>query len=129
MKMYFGKDSAKTRALKVLALLVESGCLYCALLVRYIFYCSTLLLEHQKLKRKQVFVIVYQLPTETDGDRFSSIGYYLTYGCFVPLVVNHHSVLSMRSTAHEQIIGPLPDYHRCSHCGGSLSAGKGIATG
>ena len=42
MKQHFAEEVNSSRVLKVLALLIESGCIYCALLVRIILYRTLL---------------------------------------------------------------------------------------
>ncbi|TBU25785.1 hypothetical protein BD311DRAFT_763857 [Dichomitus squalens] len=68
LQKHVGSDGTKTRTLKALALLVESGTIYCALLI---------------------FLVVYQLsrPLEvtSNASAFAQTGWYLTDGCLFPI--------------------------------------------
>ncbi|PIL28303.1 hypothetical protein GSI_09592 [Ganoderma sinense ZZ0214-1] len=61
---YLGSSGGKTRALKMFALLIESGSVYCVILL---------------------VVLVYQFNSDTAGPIFTA-EYFFVYGCLVPLV-------------------------------------------
>ncbi|KAM5542712.1 hypothetical protein V8D89_003673 [Ganoderma adspersum] len=75
LKQHLASAGTTSQVLKALALLIESGCIYCVLLV---------------------FVIVYQTDTTPSGRAglmFNKFGAYFTYGCLVPLVAIYPTII------------------------------------
>ncbi|KAM5542711.1 hypothetical protein V8D89_003672, partial [Ganoderma adspersum] len=76
MKQHFAAGGTTSRILKALALLVESGCIYCSLLI---------------------FGIIYMIhPTTSEagvGLMFTTVAGDVAYGCFVPLVAIYPTII------------------------------------
>ncbi|PIL28301.1 hypothetical protein GSI_09590 [Ganoderma sinense ZZ0214-1] len=71
LKKYLDTSGTKTRVLKVLALFIESGIVYCAILLA---------------------VLVYQFNYESTSTLVDA-GFYFTYGCLVPTVAIYPTVI------------------------------------
>ncbi|TBU37722.1 hypothetical protein BD309DRAFT_875855, partial [Dichomitus squalens] len=76
VKKYFSSDGSTTSTWKALALLVESGTIYCALLMFLVVY---------QLKRP--FVI-----TSSASD-FDKIGWYFADGCLLPIAAIYPTII------------------------------------
>ena len=91
MKRHFASAGTTSGVLKALALLVESGCIYSALLVVLSLASG---LRKSLTKSTQIFVLIYQAqppPTQVTGPgsaRFIEVAAQFTYGCLVPVVVS-----------------------------------------
>ena len=91
MKRHFARAGTTSGVLKALALLVESGCIYCALLVVLALAWPQ---GRSLTSNAQIFVIIYQAdstPTQVVGPGsglvFTTVAGDFTYGCLVPIVV------------------------------------------
>ncbi|TBU40858.1 hypothetical protein BD309DRAFT_869457, partial [Dichomitus squalens] len=76
LKKHLGMDGTKTLVMRILTLLVESGSIYCALLILAIAYT----LEPEKTNS----------PAEVG---FGYMGYYFVYGCLVPIVALYPTLI------------------------------------
>ncbi|PIL30651.1 hypothetical protein GSI_07353 [Ganoderma sinense ZZ0214-1] len=89
LKQHFAEGRATSRVLKALALLTESGCIYCAILV-LIFAphtgCYYLVPDHNV----QILYLVYEADPSSNSDNanfvFETVGNDFEYGCLVPLI-------------------------------------------
>ncbi|KAI1783405.1 hypothetical protein LXA43DRAFT_1132551, partial [Ganoderma leucocontextum] len=76
MKRHFAGAGTASRVLKALALLIESGCIYCALLIIVIIY--------------QAVPVAPQAGPEVV---FMTVAGDFTYGCFVPIVAIYPTII------------------------------------
>ncbi|KAM5536545.1 hypothetical protein V8D89_009822 [Ganoderma adspersum] len=103
LKEYLDTSGSTTRVLKVLALFIESGSVYCAILL---------------------VVLVYQFNYESSGTLVYA-GFYFTYGCLVPIVAIYPTVIIVLTAVNcsplDWGLSPLdefaeaPSRHRRAH--------------
>ncbi|TBU28546.1 hypothetical protein BD311DRAFT_778114 [Dichomitus squalens] len=106
VKKYFSSDGSTTSTWKALALLVESGTIYCALLMFLVVY---------QLKRP--FVI-----TSSASD-FDKIGWYFADGCLLPIAAIYPTIIILLVAMRRS-----PIEHGVSQANEESGTGPGPAT-
>ena len=88
-KHHFAGAGAASQVLKALALLVESGCIYCALLVGIALPSN---FPSSFTRNIQIFMIVYLTNPgayQASADsQFATVAFTFIYGCMVPILVS-----------------------------------------
>ena len=77
------------------------------------------------LIRLQLVVLVYQFNYESSGTLVDT-GFYFTYGCLVPVVVNANRNVRTRICTNLSLAGHIPHHHHCAHRSQLLASRLGL---
>ncbi len=106
MKKHFAAAGTRSQVLQALALLVESGSIYCIIMVLSTTL-TTLFSSSHKAKIIQIFCVIYEIdavPLQASaGITFYKVAAYITRGCVIPL-----AVCEIGTSCHYRIILTQP---------------------